>query len=234
MLDDFRARRVRFRRIFLVGDALESWFFDAAGRLKSNRRSFDRLFERLQDVATRNTRKYFIIGNHDSTSFLMTLAAPIERYLRKRRWRVLSRYEDEDLVVVHGHQGQYNRLYWVASIATLRILNLLAHVWTDLFRTAERFYDRHLNHENPSARSDQLAFYRRLGRVVRQGDRILIAGHTHNFTCIPHLRIVNTGDWIESRSFVVEVRGRSRRRLVGFRMIAAGEYAEAFSLPIVG
>ncbi len=231
LLDDLAARRVRFRRVFLVGDAFESWFFSASRRLKKNRREFDRLFDRLAKVVASGGRRYFIIGNHDTTSFSMTLAPPLERYLRKRRWHVRSRFEDEELVVVHGHQGQYNRLYWVASIATLRFLNLLAFVWKDLFRVAERFYDRHLNHENPKDAGRKLEFYRRLSRVVHQRDRTLVAGHTHNFLCLPELNVVNTGDWIESRSFVIEVRGRKKgHRFVGFRATDAGKYEEVFRL----
>ena len=231
MLDDFQTRRVRFRRLFLVGDAIESWFFSASERLKRNQAAFDMLFDRLAAVSAERCAKIFIVGNHDTTSFSMALAPSIRGYLTKRGWRILSRYEDEELVVVHGHQGQYTRLYWAASIATLRVLSALAFIWKDLFRTAERFYDRHLNHENPRGLGRRLAFYRRLRRAVRQGDRLLVAGHTHNFLCLPGMRIVNTGDWIESRTFVVEVRGKRRHRFVGFRMKAVGDYREEFSLP---
>lgn len=231
MLDDFRARRIRFRRIFLVGDVIESWFFSAKARFLRDRRAFDVLFDRLDAVVVPGGPKHFIVGNHDTTAFSMALAPSIAEYLEDRHWRIESRYEDDHLVVVHGHQGQYSRIHWVASIAVLRVLHRLALVWPALFRTAESFYERHLNHENPADRSARRAFYRRLGRVVRQGDRVLVCGHTHNFLHFSDLRVVNTGDWLASRTFVLEVERKGRRRFVGFRMFAPREYEEAFALP---
>lgn len=230
MLDDLGTRRIRFREIFLVGDILESWYFSSSLRLRTDRAAFDRLFGRFDRLLARGGRKVFVIGNHDTTSFSMALAPEIERYLRKRRWQVTDRYETDDLVVVHGHQGQYTKWGWITAIVVVRLLHKLAGVWHGLFRIAERFYDRHLNHEDPRSHQRRLDFYRALSRRVDQGDRILVSGHTHRFLCLEKERIVNTGDWIDSRSFIVRHEKKKSSRFVGLCMLGPGDYATVFEL----
>ncbi len=47
-------------------------------------------------------------------------------------------------------------------------------------------------------------YYGLLRERANQAGRLLICGHTHQAMADASLRVINTGDWIESGTFVVE------------------------------
>ena len=226
LLDHLSRRGVRFQNLYLVGDILESWYFNAASKLKKGQKRFNRLFDRLDVLVLDGGRKYFIVGNHDTTSFTMRLSTRIEQYLNERGWRIRERVQTRDVVAVHGHQGQYTRFSWAYHIAIVRLLHGAARLFPALFRVAEDFYNRHLNRVDPVTTQEKLAYYRRLSQVAGQGNRVLISGHTHDFLCIPELQIINTGDWVDSRTFVIEKKGS----FVGLRMKGRKQFERVFRL----
>ena len=228
MLDRLIKRRVRFNNIYLVGDIIESWYFSASVQFRKSKKRFDKLFDRLDAVAARPDRKFYIVGNHDTTAFSMELAPEIARYLRERNWAIGEKVETPEMIVVHGHQGQYTRFNWMLSILVVRALHALARIKPSLFQTAEDFYDRHLNRENPRTAAEKLEYYRRLSKRVNQGKRLMISGHTHGFLCLPELNIINTGDWVGSRTFVVQRRKRRGDRFTGLRMMGRKTYRKEF------
>lgn len=226
LLDYFYKRGIRFRRMFLVGDVIENWFFSAEKKLRRSKKRFNKLFDRLDRLLVSDEHKIFIVGNHDATSITMDLPDDIGKYLRKRKWQVMRQYKDKHMIVVHGHQGQYNRLTWALSILFLRFLHGLATIVPRLFYVAEHFYNRHLNHVDPTTASQREKYYNRLARLCQRDDETLICGHTHEFLCIPELKIINTGDWVGSRTFVI----RTRRRFMGVQMKGRKEFSREFVL----
>ncbi len=54
----------------------------------------------------------------------------------------------------------------------------------------------------------------------------MISGHTHKPLCIPELRILNTGDWMDSRSFILQ----KKRRFYGVQVHSNRELVEIFHL----
>ncbi len=227
-LDYLRKRKIQFETVCLVGDMIENWFFDGVGRLRKGKKRFAKLFDRLDAIAARGGRKIFVVGNHDTTSFTMTLDRSIEARLLERGYEICERAESTHWTAIHGHQGQYNRVNWFFSILILRILHGLGQWSPRFFAFSERFYNERLNRHDPTTLADKLAFYRRLSRVAHPGDRVLIAGHTHDFLCIPELNIINTGDWVESRTFVVQ----QGRRFTGLRMSGRKEFNVEFRLSV--
>ncbi|AXR62721.1 UDP-2,3-diacylglucosamine diphosphatase [Leptospira mayottensis] len=223
-LDYLKKKNVRFKNIYLVGDIIENWFFSAARKLKKSKKKFNKLFDRLDSLSALNGNKIYIVGNHDSTSYLMNLPPKIERYLREKNWKICKKIENETLIVVHGHQGQYNRFTWIGSIFILRFLHAIALFLPNLFRFSEAFYQKHLNRQDPTTTEEILKYYERLSRITHQSDRVLISGHTHDFLCIPHLKIINTGDWVKSNSFVLQ----DDFRFIGAKMNKRGEFSKEF------
>jgi UDP-2,3-diacylglucosamine pyrophosphatase LpxH len=229
LLYHLRRRGVTFRKIYLVGDIIENWFFDAQKKIrksKKQKKRLDKLFDRLDKISAPGGKKFYVVGNHDTTSFTMQLSPVLNEYLLKRKWRVAERFRDKHTVVLHGHQGQYNKLTWALNILILRFLHVLALLIPRFFDLSEAFYNRHLNRQDPATPADTLAYYQRLSSIARQGRRILISGHTHDFLCLQDLRIINTGDWVASRTFVV----RDKRKWLGVRMLAYNEYRKEFEV----
>lgn len=229
LLFHLRRRGVTFRKIYLVGDIIENWFFDAQKKIKKSKKQkkrLDKLFDRLDRISAPDGKKYYVVGNHDTTSFTMQLSPLLNDYLAGRKWSVAESFRDKHTVVLHGHQGQYNKITWALNILILRLLHILALLIPGFFRISEAFYDRHLNRQDPATPADKLAYYKRLSSISKQGRRILISGHTHDFLCLPDVRIINTGDWVSSRTFVV----RDNRKWLGVRMLAYNEYRKEFEL----
>ncbi len=227
LLDYFIENKIKFKTLYLVGDIIENWYFSGERRLSQSmgRKRFDKLFDRFDKIVSDHGLKIYIIGNHDSTSYDMGLPRRIENYLFERRWQVLDRFETDELVVLHGHQGQYSRLKWVVDIFLVRFINMLACFIPGLFKKAEEFYDKHLNHEDHSDAEFRLQYYSRLSEIVEQKNRLLVCGHTHEFFCLPELRIMNTGNWVTDKTFIVQ----QKKTFTGLRMLSKKEFEKVYS-----
>ncbi|MCB1169171.1 MAG: metallophosphoesterase [Leptospiraceae bacterium] len=228
VLNSFRKRGIRFRSLFLVGDILENWYFDSAARLRTSEKKFNKLFDRLDAICIAGGLKYFIVGNHDTTSFRMQLAPEIQEFLEKRGYRIVERFESSEMVVIHGHQGQYNRVNWALDIFVVRMFYWFALLVPGFFKKAESFYNRHLNGRDPTTYQDRIKYYGRLNKITKQGDRVLISGHTHMFLHMPEIGVINTGDWVHSRTLVVQ-KGRT---LIGLRMQTRKKWKKEFEHPL--
>lgn len=206
MLDHLRKKGVRFRKIFLVGDIIENWYFSSQRKLvrRFGRKRFNKLFDRFDALATPVSLKVYLIGNHDSFSYVGSLPPKIEQYLKERDYLIHDRYENERLVVMHGHQGQYSRLSWFLNILGVRLLHSVSYIFPSIFTTMENFYRKHFNFDRNETEAEVLDYYGKLRERSGQGHRLLICGHTHQPMADTKLRVINTGDWIESGTFVVE------------------------------
>ncbi len=197
-------RGVRFGRIILVGDILENWFFSATRKLKKKRKMFNRLFDRIDRLAPAGSEKIYILGNHDAVRFDMRLPIHIEGYLTARDWQIKEVYETTEMVVAHGHQGQYGKLFWFFNIVFLRILYRFASLFPSLYRFCDSFYRKHFNFDRHNTQEQMLDYYARLSHILKQEDRLMVSGHTHQFLHLDDLKVINTGDWIDSKTFVIQ------------------------------
>ncbi len=206
LLDYLRKKEIRFERLILAGDILENWYFSANRRFrhKKGKKRFNKLFDRLDALVSRRGEKIYIIGNHDSVNYSLTLPARIESYLDTRGWETMEIYEDGQIVVAHGHQGQYGKFFWFLNIFLVKIVYSFALFFPRFFKTAENFYRRHFNFDRNETPEQVLKYYSILSNRVKQGDRLLVSGHTHQFMASEELYVINTGDWIESRTFVIQ------------------------------
>lgn len=209
LLDHLRKQGIRFRKIFLVGDIIENWYFSSQRKLvrKYGKKRFNKLFDRFDALATPLSLKVYLIGNHDSFSYIISLPKKIEQYLKERDYIISESYETERLVVLHGHQGQYGKFKWFLDILGVRLLHLLSYVFPSIFTTMEAFYRKHFNYDRNETEAEVEHYYGILRERANQGNRLLICGHTHQPMADARLRVINTGDWIESGTFVVEQNG---------------------------
>ncbi len=68
----------------------------------------------------------------------------------------------------------------------------------------ENFYRKHFNFDRNETPEEVEEYYGLLRERMSQGNRLLICGNTHQAMADQRLRVINTGDWIESGTFVVE------------------------------
>lgn len=227
-LDHLHKKEVKFRSIILVGDIIENWFFDSTAKLTASRKRFNRLFDRFDRIVMQPGLKYYIVGNHDTTAFSMKLDPAVEKYLHERGWQITDKVETSDFTAIHGHQGQYNKLTWALDIAIVRTLHRLSYLFPGLLQKTEEFYNRHLNWKDPLTYERKIKYYRRLMKTAKSGNRILLSGHTHLFHAMPEISIINTGDWVHNRSFVILDKGK----FTGYVQKSKKEYKKAFRLKL--
>lgn len=214
LLSNFIERKINFRDIYLVGDIVENWYFSAREKLETSHHRLNKLFNLLDELWNREGSLYYIIGNHDTTSFNQGLGSWLRDYLEKRNWIVCNWYQNAHFIAIHGHQGQYGKFSWILNIIAVRSLYALARVIPGLFKFAERLYNRNLNHKRLPSKSQLDKYYARLSNVIHRRDRLMITGHTHEFLYLPKQKILNTGDWLESRTLVIQ----DKRTFSGYKL----------------
>lgn len=208
MLDLFYRRDIQFQRIILLGDIIESWYINGEKIVKKYPEQLLRLFMRLEKISSPNCKKIFIVGNHDTVRFDLRLPAVIESHLKELNWEICETYEDKHFIAFHGHQGQYSRLQWHSGIVLLRIVFFISGMFPTLYQKVRAgFYARY----NFSGRHNSqriLKFYERILAFTNlhfvRNKRIIINGHIHRPLVMKDLGIINCGDWVHSKSFLIE------------------------------
>ncbi len=196
--------------LFLVGDVIDGWnvgpgwCWDAAQTA---------VVEELWAWRRRGTRMIFMPGNHDerSTAMVHTLFGAVEC----REDFVHRTAEGRRMLVTHGHQfdGSMHPARWLAAMGSRS------------YSTAMRI-NLWYNRERPGSASGRwvarLYFKRRIKSAVhylidfrdeqvtravrhRKVDGV-ICGHTHrpDHRMIGQILYVNDGDWVQSRTALVE------------------------------
>jgi len=205
LLDHLIEKNIKAKKIFLVGDIIESWYFDSSRKLKKSKKKFNKLFDRLDAIEATDGEKYYLIGNHDTTSFRGNLSPKISIYLTNRNWNILDQYINKKMIIAHGHQGQYGKFFWFIAISSVRFLYFLSKIIPNLMKKVDYLNENYLNFDRQSTAEDRIKYYLKLSKKFNQQDRWLICGHTHQFLVEKNLKIINTGDWISSNTFLLQM-----------------------------
>lgn len=204
MLGMFRGRGYLFKEIYLVGDICENWYISSASHFKKNPEDYKILFRSFEAILHPQGKKYYLVGNHDSRSPLLKLPHVIQQFLQQRNWLIREMVRDEQIVVAHGHQGEYGHLAWFLSVVFVRFLYFLGLFVPGLFSMLHNWHEKFSNFRSGKTHQHELKFYSRLSSRLEQQNRVMIVGHTHHFLSFTNLNIVNTGDWMDSRSLVIQ------------------------------
>lgn len=205
--------RVRPRDLYLVGDFLDGWKLARRWRWSP---VYNNVIERLIDLAEHGTRLHYTPGNHDE--FLRT--SPIVNHLKKRGVVVIEDefvYETvsgERFLVIHGDQFDSieQGASWLSGLGDIvydAILNS-----NSMFSKLAGWHDgRRYRFSRRIKQTVKRAVRKFSGSQARTIDYTrsrdctgVICGHSH----IPAMHesdgitYVNTGDWIENCTYLVE------------------------------
>lgn len=198
--------------LYLVGDIIDGW------RLQKRiywPQSHSDVIRRILTVARNGNRVYYILGNHDEA-----LRKWLNFDLRFGRVRVLNRQDHiavngKRYLVVHGDmfdglmQKDWKWLMHVGDVA----YNLL--IWLNIkFNTVRGWFgmdywslSKYLKSKTKEAVSFVDGFEEKLAAYADQkGYAGVICGHIHSAAIknINGIEYLNTGDWVESCTAIVE------------------------------
>ena len=198
--------------LFLVGDIIDGW------RLKKRiywPQSHSDVIRRVLTVARNGNKVYYILGNHDEV-----LRKWLNFDLRFGRIRILNKKDYVSIkgnryLVVHGDMfdGLMKKdLKWIMQVGDIAY-NLL--IWLNLKLNTVRGWlgldywslSKYLKHKTKEAVNfidgfeEKLAIY-----AEKKGYHGVICGHIHSAAMkhINGIEYINTGDWVESCTAIVE------------------------------
>jgi UDP-2,3-diacylglucosamine pyrophosphatase LpxH len=196
--------------LFLVGDVIDGWnvgpgwCWDAAQTA---------VIEELWAWRRRGTRMIFLPGNHDerSTEMVQTLFGSVEccdDFVHRTT-------EGRRMLITHGHQfdGSLHGARWLSVVGSVGYSAALRlNLWYNRegvgaisrLRTARMYFKRQIKsavHYLMDFRDEQVTRVARHRKVDG-----VICGHTHkpDHRMIGAILYVNDGDWVQSRSALVE------------------------------
>jgi len=201
LLKSLKEQRFKFQRVFIVGDGLENWFISSASALKNNPNSYNTLLESLEAISQ---ERFYIIGNHCTTSINMKLPRPVEKYLKRRKWKILKEYRDKDVIVTHGHQAQYTMYKWRFFIPFAYLLYSILRLIPGSLPLYERFVLSVIDFDKTKSEPDHFRYHLKLIRQVKRCGQWLVSGHTHRPVNFKMIKSINAGDWLINHTFITQ------------------------------
>ncbi len=200
--------------LFLVGDVIDGWNVGPGWSWDAAQTA---VIEELWAWRRRGTRMIFLPGNHDerSSEMVQTLFGSVECH----EDFVHRTQEGRRLLITHGHQfdGGMHGARWLSIIGSVGYSAALRlNLWYNRERIGERlgslscqrvarlYFKRQLKsavHYLMDFRDEQVTHAARHRRVDG-----VICGHTHkpDHRMIGPILYINDGDWVQSRTALVE------------------------------
>ena len=205
--------RVRPRDLYLVGDFLDGWKLARRWRWS---RVYNQVIERLIDLGEHGTRLHYTPGNHDE--FLRT--SPLVHHLQKRGVVAIEdefvheTISGERFLIIHGDQFDSieQGAAWISGIADVAYDSLLNvnYLISKLFRISDERRYRFSRRIKQSVKKGVTFVSSFESKLVEHAEKRncdgVICGHVH----IPAMyetsgiTYINTGDWVENCSCLVE------------------------------
>jgi len=189
-------KTVEFDRLILVGDIIDGWLFKKYRKFSTEHTT---VIQKLLKVA-RKKEVIWISGNHDE--FLRKFT-PIQI----GNITVVDEWQENGIWFCHG--DEYD------GIVKLRWLGILGSIGYDAAIVVDRWMkglgykyslSKYLKTRVKSAVSFMIDFENEMVRQAKKrGCHTVICGHIHTPSekIIDDVRYLNTGDWIENKSFVM-------------------------------
>ena len=196
--------------LFLVGDIIDGW------RLKQSfywNETHNSIIREILKKAKKGTKVVWVIGNHDEF-----MRPHLEHLGSFGNLEIVNEYKHEmagrNYWIVHGDEfdGIVRYHKWVAILGDagytiLLWLNRHFNKFRALFNLGYWSLSAFIKHKVKSAVNFMLEFEVSLAREAeKRGYDGVVCGHVHNAEMkkIGNVHYINTGDWVESCSAVIE------------------------------
>lgn len=193
----------RVECLILLGDVFENWYVDSGEEIENDPEIAESFLKKLDKITI--GKKIYVIGNHDTKSSIMRLPKTVNSLLLENGFFICTRYEEEKIVFVHGHQGSISSTKWFFQMLGVKIWYWICKILRSpsLYKWGFSLVEKDASYRS-SDEKKKLSYYRDLIKRVKPEGKLIVFGHTHVPTIDKDMRIVNTGDWMENMTFVVQ------------------------------
>lgn len=211
----------------LIGDFFENWFISSEEYLdtEQGKIKIERTFQ-LAKLLSINGKIIYIPGNHDSNSITLKLPVKIRKYLESKEVTIQKRIITDKIVVAHGHQGNYSKFTWAVSVKIIRLVNWICKLFPNTLNKLEHWSNTFFDFNPNITTKSEISFYKKLGKRLKQENRLMIVGHTHLPKVIPKLNSVNVGDWVRNKTICLGLESDNR---INISCISYNELSKEFS-----
>jgi UDP-2,3-diacylglucosamine pyrophosphatase LpxH len=194
-----------YENLFIIGDFIDIWQIQS-GKMKW-KKSHTKVIEKVISLS-KNINVVYITGNHDEEFRNIT---PMEFYNLK----IVDEYIHDDFLLIHGDITDIfmtEKYKWVAKIGGSFYDNLVSlnRIYNLVRRKFNRPYWSLSKYIKTKAKNIAKVISNYENNLIKyvqnKGYNKVICGHIHHPE-IKHINdfvYINTGDWIESNSFIIQ------------------------------
>jgi len=194
---------IECENLYIVGDFIDGWALTRKFRWHKN---YNTILQKVLRMSRKGTNVVYIWGNHDDfiEPFTEVYFGDNIHVCRETSYITLK---GEKILVIHGDQfdGIVTKNKWIQHIGSIIYDYSLAI--NKLFRVFKFSFSNFLKQKAKEAVKYIANYEKSVADYCKiNGYNSVLCGHIHKpeIRLIDGIQYINTGDWVESNSFVVE------------------------------
>jgi UDP-2,3-diacylglucosamine pyrophosphatase LpxH len=189
--------------LYIVGDFIDGWLLSRKFKWNSN---YNTILQKILRMSRKGTQVYYIWGNHDD--FVETFNGfNFGDNIHVVRETCHTTLNNEKILIIHGDQfdGLVTKNKWIQHVGA--IIYDYSLVVNKLFRIFKFSFSNFLKQKAKEAVKYISNYETTVVNYCRNsGYDSILCGHIHKpeITTIEGVKYYNTGDWVESNTFIIE------------------------------
>ena len=189
--------------LYLVGDFIDGWALSRRFKWHTN---CNTILQKILRLSRKGTKVYYVWGNHDDFLENYTDVSLGDNIAILRQTSHLT-LKKENVLIIHGDQfdGIISKHKWLQNIGSIIYDYSLS--LNKIFRAFKFSFSNFLKSKAKEAvkyianYEFEVALYCKLNDFTT-----IVSGHIHKpeYRMIDGIKYINTGDWVESNTFVIE------------------------------
>lgn len=189
--------------LYIVGDFIDGWVLRRKFKWNNN---YNTILQKILRMSRKGTQVYYIWGNHDD------FIEPFNEIHFGDRIQILREtyhitLKNEKILIIHGDQfdGIVTKNKWIQHIGSIIYDYSLAV--NKLFRIFKFSFSNFLKQKAKEAVKYISSYEETVVNYCKtNGYNSILCGHIHKpeINTIDGIKYYNTGDWVESNTFIVE------------------------------
>ena len=189
--------------LYIVGDFIDGWLLSRKFKWHSN---YNTILQKILRMSRKGTKVYYIWGNHDDFVEPFT-GLHFGDNIEVTRQILHTTLKNEKILILHGDQfdGIVTKNKWIQHIGAI-IYDYSLSV-NKLFRVFKFSFSNFLKQKAKEAVKYISGYESTVTNYCKSnGCDSILCGHIHKptITQMDNIQYINTGDWVESNTFVIE------------------------------